>query len=159
MLQSRLLLLIGLLLAAPVSSLDSPAKSGGGSSPAKSGGGGPYSAIAKMVPANKRSSFFKLMKEMRASKSSTVSDALKNATRRSQNGEMQKLLGDELYQKYRQVRVSNTGKLGAKAVGAAAAKSAGAPPVAAKSKGKGKGPGKGKGKGKGSGAPAAAGAA
>lgn len=37
-------------------------------------------------------------------------EAKKNATRKALNGDMQRLLGDEVYQKYRAVRVANTAK-------------------------------------------------
>ena len=129
---------------------------------------GPYAALAKSLPPERRKLFYKLMQEMKASKSKQspgLSDSQKNATRRSFNGEMQKLLGDEAYQKYRAVRVANTAKIVAsygKAKGdmeaAWAAYSASAPaaknkgiykPVSGKAKGKGKGAGKAKGKGAG----------
>ena len=51
----------------------------------------------------------------------------KNATRRSQNSAMQKLLGDEMYQRYRAVRVANTAKLVAKAGGGGAPGVSGTP--------------------------------
>ena len=130
---------------------------------------GPYAALAKSLPPERRKLFYKLMQEMKASKSKQspgLSDSQKNATRRSFNGEMQKLLGDEAYQKYRAVRVANTAKIVAsygKAKGdmdaAWAAYSASAPataknkgiynPLSGKAKGKGKGAGKAKGKGAG----------
>ena len=130
---------------------------------------GPYAALAKSLPPERRKLFYKLMQEMKASKSKQspgLSDSQKNARRRSFNGEMQKLLGDEAYQKYRAVRVANTAKIVAsygKAKGdmdaAWAAYSASAPataknkgiynPLSGKAKGKGKGAGKAKGKGAG----------
>ena len=62
-----------------------------------------------------------LLKKMREVKNSdakdTAAEAKKNATRKALNGDMQRLLGDEVYQKYRAVRVANTAK--AKAAGGA----------------------------------------
>ena len=49
------------------------------------------------------------MREAKQS-TSTIPEAQRNATRRALNSEMQKLLGDSMYQKYRQVRVANTAK-------------------------------------------------
>lgn len=43
-------------------------------------------------------------------KNSNTPEIQRNATRRTLNSDMQKLLGDEVYQKYRKVRVANTAK-------------------------------------------------
>ena len=50
----------------------------------------------------------------------SLDESAKNATRREMNSEMQKLLGDEIYQQYRKARVANTAKAVAKAKGAGA---------------------------------------
>ena len=71
-------------------------------------GDGPYTPIGAMLDSVKKASFFALLKKMRSNKNAELPEAQKNATRRAQNAEMQKLLGDEVYAKYRAVRVSNT---------------------------------------------------
>ena len=52
------------------------------------------------------------MREIKNSEATKGSEAetKKNATRRALNGDMQKLLGDAVYQKYRAIRVANTAK-------------------------------------------------
>lgn len=102
------------------SSSSSPAATSGSSSGAAHVHNGPYAPVADLIKdGKKKSSFYSLLKKMREVKNSdakgTEAEAKKNATRKALNGDMQKLLGDEVYQKYRQVRVANTAK--AKAAG------------------------------------------
>ena len=57
---------------------------------------GPYSPIgAMLLDSAKKTYFFQLLKKMRANKNSDLPDAQKNATRRAQNAEMQKLYKEE----------------------------------------------------------------
>ena len=96
-------------------------------------------AQALLKDPEKKLKFFKLLKQMRESshsKSADLTEQQKSANRRAMNGEVQRLLGDEVYQKYRAVRVANMPK-----------KKGGGAPAEAKAKGGGK-----KGKKKGAGA-------
>jgi len=87
---------------------------------------GPYTEVGNKLAPSAKSKFFQLLKRMREVKNSDVPELQKNTTRRAMNGEMQKLLGDEMYQQYRKIRVANT----AKAKSSGAAPSAAAPHVA-----------------------------
>lgn len=73
------------------------------------------------------------MREIKNSdvKGSVDAESKKNATRRALNGDMQKLLGDAVYQKYRAVRVANTAKAKTSTGGSASPKSADGVPSAA----------------------------
>ena len=98
--------------------------------PAKAAG--PYAPIGAALDKDKKTKFFGLLKKMREVKNSKDPEAQRNATRRTLNAEMQKLLGDEVYQKYRQARVANTAKAkGGTSTGAAAAPAAPASAAAA----------------------------
>lgn len=76
---------------------------------------GPYAEFANSIASTKKGAFQALLKRMREIKNKPVkteADAkLVNATRRNLNREMQTLLGDADYQKYRGVRTAHTKKL------------------------------------------------
>lgn len=79
---------------------------------------GPYSVVASLLDGlKKRGEFLSLLHSMRKNKNAEIPEAQKNQTRRAQNAQMQKLLGDELYTKYRQIRVANTAAAKAKGGG------------------------------------------
>ena len=57
---------------------------------------GPFSPIGAMLEKTKRPQFFELLKKMRDV--GKLPEPQRNATRRTMNSDMQKLLGDEIYQ-------------------------------------------------------------
>jgi len=128
-----------LLLAAYATAQTAPAGTGVAKKPQQ----GPYASIAALITEKeKKPKFFALLKQMRE-EIPKLPEAERSEKRRTLNSDMQKLLGDEMYQKYRAVRTANTAKAkGGGSTGAQPAKATGLP---------GKAGGKGKGKGKGSG--------
>ena len=114
----RLLILVALALAAP-----SVAKKGGGegASAAAAGaagaksagavpsaGAGPYSAFFATLEKTTKNKVLTLMKKMRELAKSPESE--REASRKEINKQMQALLGDEKYQKFRALRTANTAK-------------------------------------------------
>jgi len=122
---------------------------------------GPYAAIGNMLSDDKaKSRFFGLLKKMK-NVNKDVAEPLRNSTRRALNSEVQKLLGDATYQKFRKARMANTAKAKGSGTGSSSIVTLGAAPMTggaashgAASAGKAKGKGKGKPKGKGAPGPA-----